>query len=382
VAARLDADAGIPGTAHARNRSAASRVMDQLRLRLTLESALLRNGLRLAAGLAAARAVAGAFDLQHGFWVVFATLTVTRASARGTWADAGRAVVGTAIGAVLATALLFAFEAEADVYVALLPLFAFLAVYGGAVAFVLGQIGFTLLIVAIFNLAGPRQWDIALIRLEDVAVGAAVGVAIGVAAWPRGPGGQLRRALAHAIDAGAGYARAVASALLDPGAAETAPARRDAVWAARRAEDVFVAYLDEVVDRPAAIERWSALLERAQRLWYEASIVEENPRPETHECPRLAAALQHAVDQVAVELHAAGDALRRRTSPGSAPALLPAGGDLGRHALACAAERGRLPGIVDLLGVRAWIAELGRDLDHLRSVVGALAEPAARAAVR
>jgi uncharacterized membrane protein YccC len=119
---------------------------------------VLRDGLRLALTLAAARAVAGAFDLEHGFWVVFATLTVVRASARGTGANAARALLGTAIGAVLATALLLAFEAEADIYTVLVPLFAFLAFYGSAVSVVAGQIGFTLLIVTIFNLIAPPQW--------------------------------------------------------------------------------------------------------------------------------------------------------------------------------------------------------------------------------
>jgi uncharacterized membrane protein YccC len=105
VAAGVDAGASIPGTGGVPTGTAAGRLAAQLGIRLTPESVLLRNGLRLALGLAAARAVAGAFDLEHGFWVVFATLTVTRASARGTGANAARAVLGTATGAVLATGL-------------------------------------------------------------------------------------------------------------------------------------------------------------------------------------------------------------------------------------------------------------------------------------
>jgi uncharacterized membrane protein YccC len=174
-------------------RSATRRLVGQLGIRLAPDSVLLHNALRLALGLAAARAIAGAFDLEHGFWVVFATLTVTRASAHGTGATAARAVLGTAIGAALATALLFVFEAEADVYLLLLPLFAFAAVYGSAVSFLYGQVGFTLLIVRLFNLITPARWEIALIRLEDVAIGAVVGLAIGVAGVAARPGGAAAR---------------------------------------------------------------------------------------------------------------------------------------------------------------------------------------------
>ena len=74
----------------------------------------------------------------------------------------------------------------------------------------LGQAGFTLLIVGIFSLVAPPQWDVGLIRLVDVIVGAALGVLIGLAAWPRGPASQLRRAIAAALEAVASYERAAA----------------------------------------------------------------------------------------------------------------------------------------------------------------------------
>jgi uncharacterized membrane protein YccC len=362
-------------------RSSASRVAGQLSVRVAPGSVLLHDGLRLALGLAAARAIAGAFDLEHGFWVVFATLTVTRASAHGTRANAARAVLGTAIGAALATVILFAFDAGADVHVLMVPVLVFAAIYGSAISFVCGQVGFTLLIVELFNLLAPPHWDTALIRLEDVAIGAAVGLAIGLAVWPRGPAAQLRRALAQAIDAGATYARAVASGLLDPRPARLAPTRRHAVAAARRAEDVFTAYLDEAAPPPAALERWSVLLERTHRLWYEASVASERAHHAPHECAPLAAALRRAVDDIAAGFSAAGDALRRRESP--AGARDPAGVHLGPEALACVGsaagseDSARLDGVVHLLGLRAWIVELGRELDGMRGAVAALTGPSA-----
>ena len=124
------------------------------------DSVVLRNGLRLALALAAARAVAGAFDLSHGFWVVFATLSVTRGTARQTGATAWKAVQGTLLGAAIATPLIVALESESEVWVFMLPAITFLAVLAGNAGFVLGQAGFTLLIVGIFSLVGPAEWDV------------------------------------------------------------------------------------------------------------------------------------------------------------------------------------------------------------------------------
>jgi hypothetical protein len=100
-------------------------------------------------------------------------------------------------------------------------------------------------------------------------------------------------------------------------------------------------------------------------------------RPGRHGCPRFATGLSEAADHIADEFHAAGEALRRRSPPGSASAL-PATGDVGRDAIDCAAaaagsgDRARLDGIVQLIGLRAWIADLGRELDGVRAAVGAL----------
>ena len=274
VAAGVDRDVWIPGV-HWTSRSPLERLIRLVPLHLTPQSVVVRNALRLAVALAVARALAGAFDLEHGFWVVFATLSVLHGTARGTRASAARALLGTAIGAVVATGLMLAFESEATVHVFLIPLFVFIAIAGGSISFVLGQAGFTLMIVTLFNLVAPPAWNTGLIRLEDVALGALVGLAIGAAAWPRGAGGLLRRALGEAMQAGAHYAADVSRALLGTQtAAERLDERRNAaVGAARRAEDVFAAYLAEAMDPGAALKRWSALLERTHRLWYEADLM-------------------------------------------------------------------------------------------------------------
>jgi uncharacterized membrane protein YccC len=355
------------------------RLAARARTNITLDSVVLRNGLRLALGLAAARAVAGAFDLEHGFWVEFATLVVIRSTIKGTGATAVKAVLGTALGAVLATGLLFAFEAEADVYVGLMPLFAFLSTYMASISLVLGQMAFTLLIVALFNLAAPPQWDIGLIRIEDIAIGTAVGLAIGAAAWPRGATAQLRRALAEAIDAGVDDAAGAARRLLHAsGGGGAAALHLHAVRAARRAEDVFTAYLAEAVDRRAALDRWADLVERTNRLWYGAGVMAGARPLAEHGCDEFVASLEDHLDRVAAGYRDAGEALRNRGEL-PPPPRRQAADELGAPALGCIAlaadghDRVRLEAVARLFGFRAWIAELADKLDGLRGEVEATA---------
>jgi uncharacterized membrane protein YccC len=373
VAAGVDRDVWIPGV-HWTSRSPLERLIRLVRLHLTPQSVVVRNALRLAVALAVARALAGAFDLEHGFWVVFATLSVLHGTARGTRASAARALLGTAIGAVVATGLMLAFESEATVHVFLIPLFVFIAIAGGSISFVLGQAGFTLMIVTLFNLVAPPAWNTGLIRLEDVALGALVGLAIGAAAWPRGAGGLLRRALGEAMQAGAHYAADVSRALLGTQtAAERLDERRSAaVGAARRAEDVFAAYLAEAMDPGAALKRWSALLERTHRLWYEADLMAQVEPARHQPCPALSTSLNRAVGELEAGYRATADSVISDADAPDVPALLPLS-DLGTRSRACARslagsnDQGSLLAGVRLFGVRAWIVELGRQLTEMRA---------------
>jgi uncharacterized membrane protein YccC len=239
--------------------------------------------------------------------------------------------------------------------------------------------GFTLLIVTLFNLAAPPQWDIGLIRVEDIAIGAAVGIAIGAAAWPRGATAQLRRALGEAIDAGADYAAGVARRLLHaPRGGDSEAPRRDAVRAARRAEDVFTAYLAEAVDRRAALTRWADLLERTHRLWYGAGVM-AGARPLTeHGCDDLVASLEDGLDRLVAGYRGAAEALGNRAEL-PPPPRRQAADELGAPALGCIAlaadghDRERLETVARLLGFRAWTVELADELDGLRGEVEAAA---------
>lgn len=164
---------------------------------LTPRSVIFQNACRFALGLAAARAVAGVLDLQHGFWVLLATLTLTRTTSLETRSAVRQALLGTLAGAVLAGGLLALVDDRAVVYAVLLPPVMLLAFALGPLrGLAWAQSGFTLVVATLFAQVSRVTWHLAPVRLTDVLAGSVIGLACGLVAWPRGAGSEVRRSMA------------------------------------------------------------------------------------------------------------------------------------------------------------------------------------------
>jgi len=154
---------------------------------LATRAVVLRNSLRTGLGLALAVAVTHVFPVEHGFWVVLGAMSVLRSSALTTGTRVLRAVAGTAVGFVLGAAVIELLGVDPVVLWILLPIVAFGSAYVPEVAsFVAGQAAFTMMVLINFNLIVPTGWQVGLIRVEDVVVGALVGIVVSVLLWPRG----------------------------------------------------------------------------------------------------------------------------------------------------------------------------------------------------
>jgi uncharacterized membrane protein YccC len=358
------------------------------RTNLSLGSVHLRNSLRLAVGLTLARIAVGVLDLQHGFWVVFATLTILRTTASTTRVTAVEALAGTALGFGAAAGLASAFGGHLVVYAAVLPLVIFLAFYTAtAVNFVVGQACFTVLIVVLFNILQPQGWKIGLLRLEDVAAGAAIGVAIGLLIWPRGASGQLKGALAELLDDGRAYASRTARSLL-AGVAEPRDAEELRVRALRtavRTEDVFAQHLAERKS-PDSAEVWSGILIAGHRLWYSADVMGRMQAPKDTPCPcsEFIGALQHCTTSLSDGYGEVARALRSGTSVRGVDSRITMTHHLGPHATSCAhsmegsSQPAELMSGLHLFELRSWLLELSDDLQQLEELVLSLgSEPQA-----
>ncbi len=204
-----------PGATWYAYRKVPSLWWHRLRENLTPRSVYFQGALRLAVALAAARLLAGVFDLSHGFWVLLTILTVLRTSAAETRSALKPALIGTVAGSIVAAALLVV-GVDPTVYAIILP---FVMVVGFAAGPLLGlgwgQALFTLVITLVFAQVTPVDWRLAEARVLDVLVGAGVGVLIGLFAWPRGGAGELHRAVGNFIGAGSRVIRETVAVMAD-----------------------------------------------------------------------------------------------------------------------------------------------------------------------
>jgi uncharacterized membrane protein YccC len=182
----------------------------RFRANLNPHSVRLQDSVRLGLGLMVGVLAIHLLDLQHGFWVALATLSVVKSDATRTAQSLVEAVVGTAVGFVIAALIIEAIGSRPGWLAAALPLTLFAAFYAkGALSFLVGQAAFTMAVLVMFNLLAPFGWSLGLVRLEDVVAGALIGLAVGVLAWPRGAEASLGWITSRLVDTSSGYLVAV-----------------------------------------------------------------------------------------------------------------------------------------------------------------------------
>jgi uncharacterized membrane protein YccC len=243
----------------------ARKTIAVLRAHATPGSASFRNSVRGAIGLATAVLIIETASVQHGFWVVLATLSVLRSSALGTGSTTLQALTGTVAGIVVGGLLIYALGSHEAVLWAVLPLAVLLAAYGSrALPLAAGQAGFTVTVLVIFNIILPTGWEIGLVRVEDVAIGSAISLLVGLLFWPRGIESLVRRSLGAAYAGAAAYVVAATQRLAGRGLDQPLPtARREARDAADRLDDAFRQYLAEPSGRHSDRESLATLVSGA-----------------------------------------------------------------------------------------------------------------------
>jgi uncharacterized membrane protein YccC len=217
---------------------------------LATRSVAVRNSLRTGLGLALAVAITHLFPVQHGFWVVLGAMSVLRSSALTTGTKIVRAVIGTTIGFVIGAVLIMILGVNPLVLWTLLPILVFASAYIQQVAsFAAAQAAFTMMVLVAFNLIVPTGWQVGLVRIEDVAVGALAGFVVSVMLWPRGAAAAVNAAIDSARETFSGYLGA-AVRRVTRGASEAvddnvSALEQDALAASRTLDDALRQYLSE-----------------------------------------------------------------------------------------------------------------------------------------
>ena len=247
---------------------AASDFLLTMRTHLESPSTVLQGSIRVAIGLALAVWVARTFDFSHAFWVVLGTIQVLRSNALGTGRTVILAVVGNVIG-VLVGGL---FAAAAGNHPALMWAAFPLAVFGAAYAattigFMLSQAAFTINLIVVFNLISPAGWQVGLVRIEDLVVGALISLLVGLLLWPQGARRELVRGLGRVYSGLVAYLDQAFDRVLgfEPGSA-TDPSRLIVIRARDRAGESFETFLTERGASAAEQEAAALLLSSANHL--------------------------------------------------------------------------------------------------------------------
>lgn len=229
-------------------------------------SVFFQNAVRISLALAAARVIAGADSLPHGFWVLLATLTLTRTTVRETRSTVRVALTGTLIGALIVAGLLALVGTDTTVYAAALPPLMLVAFTLGPVKGVgWAQAMFTLVVALVFAQLAPATWQLAEVRLLDVLTGSAIGAVFGLLAWPRGAQDELRRSVAVMLRSAAEAVVATTAQLAAGGVRKpvlAAPGHRSLQHAVILAESAYAQFQSEPKE-PAvtsAGQDWQATL--------------------------------------------------------------------------------------------------------------------------
>jgi len=275
---------------------------------LATRAVVVRNSIRTGLGLALAVAVTHVFPVQHGFWVVLGAMSVLRSSALTTGTRVVRAVVGTTIGFLLGVAFIELMGVDPVVLWLALPAVAFGSAYVPEVAsFVAGQAMFTMMVLIIFNVISPSGWQVGLLRVEDVVVGALVGAVVSLLLWPRGAAARVSRAVDASIAAGATFLT-VAVKRVTRGASESADDKVSslsyaAMSASRTLDDAVRHYLSESggsTDRRAPAIR---AVNRAVRVRTAAELIADVVPPPLTAYPRVREVLELHTSVIRERLH-------------------------------------------------------------------------------
>jgi uncharacterized membrane protein YccC len=335
----------------------------RLRVHLTPRSVLFQGAVRIALALAAARVIAGYLNLQHGFWVLLATLTLLRTSATDTRTTLRPALLGTVLGAAAGAGLLMTVD-RPEVYRAVLPVAMVLAfAVGPLLGLAWGQGFVTLLLTVLFAQLGPANLQLLQARFLDVLTGAAIGVSAGLLLWPRGGGGELRRSLADYLDTSAAATEETVETLTG-----RAPAQGELTRAHRSmelAEASMMQYQSETPAQRNAGVNWSAVLV-AGHVMVRGGQARRERRPPAY--PLLEAEVIDPLDDFAHRVRCAyGEvaAQLRRGEVGRVVSPPPAPDDLPTRLRELLRAGGTRPAALDLVDLEVWLICLTMHLSRI-----------------
>jgi uncharacterized membrane protein YccC len=361
----------------------AAHVLRTFRTHLESPSTVLQGALRVAIGLTLAVWVARTFDFSHAFWVVLGTIQVLRSNALGTGRTVLLAVAGNAIGVVIGGLFAVAAGNHPALMWAAFPIAVFGAAYSATtLSFLLSQAAFTINLIVVFNLISPAGWQIGLVRIEDLLVGALISLLVGLLLWPQGARRELARGLGAFYRGLAPYLDQAFDRLLgfEPSSA-TDRARQLLVRARDRADEAFDTFSTERGVGAPDRERAAFLLASANQTILAGDLLGVIAGSMGYSAATCADGAREVRAQVHTLIDSyVGLADRLSLSPASRPESRVSSGSLREAALGCLrrwqSDAGIGRGAMAVVMAGEWVQYLARLEVDLEAAVSAGAEAA------
>lgn len=275
-------------------------------------SAWAQESLRAGIAVGAALLIAGELQLDHGFWVVLGTLSVLRSNAFATGRTALMAAAGTAIGFAVSAALLAAVGFDHTGLWIMVVVGFFLSAYTPqVVGFVVGQMCFTIAVVAMFNLIIPQGWHTGLVRFENIVIGSSVSAIVALLFWPRRASVGLRTNLVELYQ---DLGQALRDGVAHSEGAE--PVHR----AELRAHASYVQYLSETARDPDGRRPWATLIADASQVRFAIATLQRHRKLTRFDvCGPTRNALHKSADDIARVLDDTATKLSHSQQPTHGP---------------------------------------------------------------
>jgi uncharacterized membrane protein YccC len=191
--------------------------MANLRANLSLDSAIFRHALRMAACVAIAEAISRYTGSRRGYWLPMTVAIVLRPDFTGTFTRGVLRVGGTLAGLLLATGLVYFLMPAAGLEILLIVLFTFLLRCFGSANYGIFVMALTALIVFLVSVTGLAPGPIMIARGLNTMAGGAIALAA-YWLWPTWERTLTPDLLSDMLDAYRQYLQAVRDAYWNPGA--------------------------------------------------------------------------------------------------------------------------------------------------------------------
>jgi len=261
-----------------------------------------RHALRLAVVVAGTELLAQLTSLPHGAWAVMAAATVLRPGFEQTFTRGGERMLGTGVGAVVATLIAVVIAPSGWGLVVVIGLLGYGTFALFPASFTAGVAGFTAVVVFLLHAVSPDTTQLALYRGIDTVIGGSIGLTA-YALWPTWSGRAMPRLLGELVEAQSEYLQAVLAALVDglpPSTAQLRTLAKRARIAWGDAEGMLRSARNEPAQGVHQPQTAAAMLAALRRLVYgvhalRLAIADLDPRLSRPELAQLSTALTGAV---------------------------------------------------------------------------------------